>query len=201
VTPADDFTDGDTFTLDDGFHLPTTFEFRKVGPFDPDNIPILLSDGQSANAVGDLVRAAINDVTDDLEITADATPGPTVTLTHDRFTELGNILILKDVANPAFVVNGMAGGAGGDCADDEACGDDADCESNNCQANICEPPLPLPPPVSPVSPSLLLRPSSLSSPSAPPPPAPIDRTGPRARAAVVVPPTSATRLRPRRWRR
>jgi hypothetical protein len=66
------------------------------------------------------------------------TSGAVVNLRHDQFTSLGNRAIIENVATAAFSVNGMAGGADGNCAAAQACRSNHDCVTNICMMNVCQ---------------------------------------------------------------
>jgi hypothetical protein len=96
-----------------------------------------------------VVRNAVRDAINNLEaneaftlhITASTVDlsGSVVNLTHDLFTNIGNITITETVTDTDFAVSGMSGGAGGDCAAGQTCRVDADCVSNFCQSNgVCQ---------------------------------------------------------------
>ncbi len=136
--------DNDTFTLNDGVNPPVTFELSIDPVVSPGNVRIAIVSGQNATTVRTLVRDAINNVENssflDLHITATTVgaTGAVVSLTHDRFTSLGNVAIIETVTNAGFTVSGMSGGAGGDCAAGQSCRNNADCVSTVCQMNVCQ---------------------------------------------------------------
>ncbi|HWU91064.1 MAG TPA: DUF4215 domain-containing protein, partial [Kofleriaceae bacterium] len=137
---ANDFAACETFTLDDGIHPPTVFEFVRGSSdlCDDTHIRVSISPGQSASTVRVQIVIAINSVFTELAITASGTTGSVVKLTHDKPTGLGNQPILENVADGDFTVTGMSGGAGGDCLMGDACQVNEDCASNNCQLNVCQ---------------------------------------------------------------
>ena len=102
------------------------------------NVQVSIAAAQSASTVRGQIVIAVNSVTTDLEIVASGATGSVVTLTHERFTGLGNQPILDTVTDVDFTVNGMSGGSGGDCAMGQTCLSNEDCISNDCQLNVCQ---------------------------------------------------------------
>lgn len=134
---GDDLNDGETFTLDDGIHAPTVFEFDNTGSVTGANVKITFSksgSGTSAGTMRDRVVTAVNSVPGSLQIIATASGSTTVNLTHELATNLGNHAITETVSDPGFDISGMAGGLGGDCALAATCSIDADCQSGVCGA-------------------------------------------------------------------
>jgi hypothetical protein len=139
---------GQTFTLHDGIidnpaDGPITFEFAtSSGTVSPGHLPVVLLVGQNATTVRNLVRDAINNVELNspyvLHITATTigTTGSVVNLTHDLFTNRGNVPMTETVFD--VTVNGMSGGLGGDCGAGQACQGGKDCVSTVCQLNVCQ---------------------------------------------------------------
>ena len=121
--------DGDLFSLNDGTGTTQVFEFDLDANTAVGNIPIFISGGQTAAAVALKIQQAIE--SSSLEIGA-VNASNMVSLSSTRATSLGNKPITEAVADPDFLVSGMSGGAGGDCASDVGCADDRDCASGNC---------------------------------------------------------------------
>lgn len=111
--PGANLNDGETFTLSDGIHTPTVFEFDSGGGVVGSNIAVPFTSGDSANTVAGAMRTAINGVTTTLEVSAGGT-NQNVTLTNDTRGSHGNIPITYTVADATFVagVSGMSSGAG-----------------------------------------------------------------------------------------
>jgi hypothetical protein len=104
--------DGETFTLNDGIHTPTVFEFDSGGGVTGGNVAVTFTGGDSASTVAASIISAINGVTSTLFITATSGGGAVVNLTHDRQGTVGNYTITDTVADGGFTVSGMSGGAG-----------------------------------------------------------------------------------------
>lgn len=125
IAPAagSDLVDGDQVTLDDGASAPTTFDFTNGTP-SAGHIKVAFSIGDARSAMAAKLVSAINGVAATLRITASNGGSGIVLLTHDNATALGNNTITESVATPDFVVLGMSGGAGGDCAVGVGCSTD-----------------------------------------------------------------------------
>jgi cysteine-rich repeat protein len=135
--PGNNIVPGDTFTLNDGVNVPRTFEFTSNGNVSANNIPVdigLL--GSSATYIRDRVINAIN--FSGLLIGAEPTSLNILTLTHGWYTSIGNIPIAETVGDPGFIVSGMSGGAGANCAAGQSCRSNDDCISNFCSLNVCQ---------------------------------------------------------------
>lgn len=102
--------DGETFTLNDGANPAVVFEFDSNGIVVPGNVPVPFTALDTAATVQASIIAAVNGAPGPLNITASAGAGTLVVLVNDFFGPVGNVPILEAVANPAFVVAGMAGG-------------------------------------------------------------------------------------------
>jgi len=108
--------DGETFTIDDGWNVPTVFEFDLGGGgVAGSNVAVAYGAGDSADDVRDAIIAAAEPLYGDfgtlLVRASDGGPA-TVTLTHDIASQRGNQTIGETVAAAGFVVTGMAGGGG-----------------------------------------------------------------------------------------
>jgi len=133
--------DAETFTLDDGFNPPITFEWDRNGSISPPRVPVTYQTAFGQGQMADAVTSAVNSVGGTLLIAADhSAGGPTATLTHDRQTLLGNQAITDTVSNAQFVVMGMSGGAAGDCSSGIGCTTNGDCASGTClvATNTCQ---------------------------------------------------------------
>jgi cysteine-rich repeat protein len=133
-------SEGETFTLGDGINPPRTFEFSRDYSVTPPNTLVLISNFASAIEVRNRMVGVINDsglwlVTD---YDGDYDDMAALSVTHTRFTSVGNIPMSETVADPRFRVTGMAGGAGGDCASGQSCRSNSDCLSNTCSLNLCQ---------------------------------------------------------------
>lgn len=104
--------DTETFTLDDGVNPPDVFEFDSGGGITGD-VAVAFTGGDDAATVAASIIAAINGVGATLLIVARLAPGSTtlIDLTNEAGGVVGNVTITETVADPAFVVTGMAGGA------------------------------------------------------------------------------------------
>lgn len=105
------FSDGETFTLDDGVNPATTFEFDVTGTNTPavGNVEIDISGDTTADDVKTTIIGAVTGVGSSLLITATDGGASTVTLTHDRFIAANNA-ITHTVAAGGWAVVGMASG-------------------------------------------------------------------------------------------
>jgi hypothetical protein len=125
--------DGDTFTLDDGIGGSTVFEFDTAGngvAFG--NTAIAAPVGASAPLMAQGIRGAIQSSI--LNISA-STQYNLVLLANNIQSGLGNQPIIETVINSNFFVDGMQGGAGGDCGSGVGCTADSDCASGTCGTN------------------------------------------------------------------
>jgi hypothetical protein len=100
-------SDGETFILNDGVNLATTFEYDSGGGVTPGNIAIAFTALESAATVATNTANAINGVVAGLAITA-AASGTVVNLTNDATGLAGNVNIIN---NTVMDVAGMSGGA------------------------------------------------------------------------------------------
>jgi len=138
VVPASGIADGEMFILNDGINPAVAFEFDLGGSVGAGRVPVLISQADSSSVVRDRVINAVNSV-GNLLIVASVLGTTTLRLIHERFTVVGNQSIIETVTNVGFIIVGMNGGAGGDCAAAQPCQSDADCLSNLCTAsNACE---------------------------------------------------------------
>lgn len=136
---GDGLLDGDTFTISDGVHPPTVFEFDKSGSVAIGHVAVSIGAAAPASTVAAFTAVAINSVGDTLGVTATAS-GTVVSLLNDLQTSLGNVALTDTVAAAGFAVSGMSGGAGGDCPVGTACGSSADCVPGLvCGAGTCQP--------------------------------------------------------------
>jgi len=105
--------DTETFTLDDGANPADVFEFDSGGGVTGGNIAVAFTGGDDAATVAAAIIAAINGVAGTLLIVARLAPGSTtlIDLTNETGGVVGNVPSSDTVANVAFVVTGMAGGA------------------------------------------------------------------------------------------
>lgn len=104
--------DGETFTLNDGIHTPTVFEFDSNAAVSPGNVAVTFTGGDSASTVAAAILAAINGVGASLLITATSGGGALTNLTHDQKGTVGNHAVTETVSDVGFTVTGMTGGAG-----------------------------------------------------------------------------------------
>jgi hypothetical protein len=122
--------DAEAFTLTDGIHPPTTFEFDfdpNPGVVAPGHLRIAVGPALvDAPAVADAIRDAVNTVGRALSIRASTDAGA-VLLTHDLPGALGNQSITETVADPAFAALGLGGGRARDCGQGIGCASTDDC--------------------------------------------------------------------------
>ncbi len=133
--------DGETFTLDDGFNPPTVFEWNLLGTgVGAGRVRVDYTQTYGQGMMAMALRDAVNSVGGTLLITATHSGGPTAMLDHDRLTSLGNRPITETVSNGQFVVQGMSGGAAGDCPANVGCNQAADCASGVCNTTtrVCQ---------------------------------------------------------------
>lgn len=138
----------DTFTVSDGFHVPTTFAFTTTSSLDAGPVVTIPFTAGDTNAdMAGAIRTAINNARTGggLQVSA-IRQGSVVILTNDRASSKGNgttldprIVSLVETTN--FAVVDMSGGEGGDCDLGAACAIDADCASNSCSTttpHVCQ---------------------------------------------------------------
>ncbi len=129
------YGEGQIFTLDDGFNPTTVFEFDRNGNgVTAGRIRIVATGSGGQGQMCDVIVAAINSVGTTLLITGTHTSGPTLALTHDRLSSLGNRMITHTVSDVLWAVTQMTGGAAGDCTAGTGCVSGADCASGVCVA-------------------------------------------------------------------
>ena len=104
--------DGETFTLNDGIHTPTVFEFDSGGGVSGSNVAVPFTAGDSAATVAGSIQTAINGVGATLFITASSGGGALTNVTHDQSGTVGNQAITETVSNVGFTVTGLSGGTG-----------------------------------------------------------------------------------------
>ena len=121
-----------------------------VFEFDLDTVPSVGS-GHVAVTLG--VLPATDSAVADAIVSAVAGPHPTLGITAVKMAAqpyvtltsspglAGNQAITETVADPAFTVAGMSGGAGKDCATGAGCGSVADCKGTTCSGapKLCGP--------------------------------------------------------------
>ena len=124
---------GETFTVSDGVHSPVTFEFNNTVPVDSTHVQILLTTS-SINQMAVRIAAAINSVGAGLMIDAVVNTSNLrqILLTNGNAGAAGNVASRETVANAGFVLVGMSGGLGFDCAAGIGCGSNDDCQSGIC---------------------------------------------------------------------
>ena len=137
---------GKSFSIDDGLHSSKRFEFDKGNSVDNGSIRVAITEGMSAADVAEAIKEAINRVNDPSEFSIVA--GRASRSTFVKLTNvgdppgagvLGNQPITETVENAGFVVSGMSGGGGRDCADNARCKFHEDCVSGNCDDGFCAP--------------------------------------------------------------
>lgn len=101
------YTDGQAFTIDDGFNTPQRFEFDDNSIVKVGSIAIDLNAPADADALALAIEAAINGAPS-LDVTALAT-GAVVALTHDTPGSRGNNAMTIEQSPPGTFV-GMGGG-------------------------------------------------------------------------------------------
>ncbi len=149
ITTTASLFDGETFTLNDGTNSATVFCFSKPAPAadggvgtsvcTPSSVAVDVSAAATAETVADAIVAAVNGAPT-LGITASKRIGnPWVRLVNDVIGGGRNNAITETVAATGFIVNGMSGGGGRDCAIGVGCSSGNDCASGNCVSNACAP--------------------------------------------------------------
>jgi len=108
-----DLIDGETFTISDGVHEPTVFEFDSGGGVTAGRTAVAFAGGDSAATVHLAVLAAINGVGATLAITATDGGGAIVNLVNENTGTAGNVTITDTVADVDFTHTGMSGGQTG----------------------------------------------------------------------------------------
>jgi cysteine-rich repeat protein len=130
---------GDTFTLNDGFHPATVFEFTFDGTHGAGTTPITVTDGSdstdTAHDVAVKMKAAIESLQTTLHMTV-ALGGATdqiVQLTNTHVSSRGNQPIGRSAnLGTHFTFVDMANGNAGDCATGIGCTSNNDCLSGAC---------------------------------------------------------------------
>jgi cysteine-rich repeat protein len=138
---ASDLREGETFTLDDGIHAPMTFVFSNSTE-NTGHVKIRIQ-GTAAEMAQAIITAIKKNQTN-LNILASLDPRPNeddrVQLVHWFETALGNRRIVHTVRANGFFVEGMAGGAAGDCAAGVGCRAYHDCAPwLQCRNGVCSP--------------------------------------------------------------
>jgi cysteine-rich repeat protein len=129
VIQASDINDGETFTLNDGVHVPVIFEFNKTDGKASGHIEIAIEDTQSAEDVAASISNVIKFVPKEtLAITSSVT-GSTVKLENSQTGGVGNQSISDTVSNLSFSVTGMDGGKPYACSENVGCVEPSDCAS------------------------------------------------------------------------
>ena len=113
VAKAAPLADNDNFTLDDGVHTATVFEFQVTGGFTPvpGRVAIDIQLLTLAPEIADAMRTAIAGVGAGLLITPDATGLAPINLTNDVAGAAGNVAITESIAGATLSPVGMTGGA------------------------------------------------------------------------------------------
>ncbi len=107
------FTDAQTFTLNDGTQAATVFEIDTTGGgVLPGNVQVDISGDVTADDVRDTIIAAINGVGATLLITATNGGAATVSLQNNNNGTRGNVAITHNITAPAWAASGMSNGAG-----------------------------------------------------------------------------------------
>lgn len=102
--------DGETFTVSDGVHPATVFEFDSDSVVTPGNVAVPFTGGDTLATVKAAILAAINGVGASLEVTASSGGAGQVLLANDAAGSHGNVAITDTVANVGFIPVGMTGG-------------------------------------------------------------------------------------------
>ena len=131
-------TAGETFTLDDGRHPQVVFEFTN-GNAAQGRIKIPLQG--TAHEMAQAILSAIADVNNldfDLLLNTDPNENDQVLLWHKYPTSLGNRAITHTAHDESFYVEGMQGGAAGNCPATMGCTVDEDCRPQlHCRSGFC----------------------------------------------------------------
>jgi hypothetical protein len=135
---ATEISDGDTFTLDDGFKQ-STFEFDRDDGVTGTHIAIAFAANDEAATVASAIVTAIK-AEHTVAITATlGTSDATVILTNDRATSHGNQTIgATGNIGASFQFTGMSGGQGGDCDPGVGCKTAYDWTSGVCTNDRCQ---------------------------------------------------------------
>lgn len=129
-----------TFTLNDGRHAATVFEFDTNSAITAGHVAVAITAASTADQVAAAMIAAINGVGGPLDLQAASGGGSVVTLIDEAKTSLANQPITKTVTDADFVTVGMSGGAGGNCPNGMGCVTADDCTSRQCNAShVCGP--------------------------------------------------------------
>jgi Putative Ig domain len=102
--------DGETFTISDGTHAPTVFEFDSDTSVSGANIRVSFNVGDTAVTIKGKILTAIDGIGASLNVTASSGNPALVALINDNVSSAGNVPITETVTDPAFTVSGMSGG-------------------------------------------------------------------------------------------
>jgi putative Ig domain-containing protein len=102
--------DGATFTISDGTHAPTIFEFDSNGAVTTGNLAVPFTNAQLATTVKTTIINTINGVGAGLTVTASSGGSTLVALVNDNVGSAGNASMTETVVDPVFTVSGMSGG-------------------------------------------------------------------------------------------
>jgi hypothetical protein len=103
--------DGETFTLNDGVHAATVFEFRRSGAVTPGNVLVNIAAVVTVLQLLTAMSNAANGVGAGLAITSTVdAPNQEITLLNNATGAAGNQAISDTVANAEFTHTGMSGG-------------------------------------------------------------------------------------------
>ena len=129
------FVDNDRITLDDGFGVAKTFEFdtNGMGVSNAAYVAITVTGSDTAEDMRNKIKNAING--SGLGITASNAGATGITLANKKKSALGNVAIDDDVNTAQFYIQGMTGGAAGNCVDTTPCTHDDDCISGKCSGS------------------------------------------------------------------
>jgi len=101
---------GETFTLGDGVHPATVFEFDDGSGVTPGNVAVPFTGGDILATVKASIIGAVNGVGASLEITASSGGAGEILLANDTAGSPGNVTVTDTVADAGFTVSGLSGG-------------------------------------------------------------------------------------------
>ena len=104
--------DGETLTIDDGYHPPVTFEFDTSGAVAAGNVSVPFVVADSIDRVRDAFIRAVNLTPFHVRAERAEEDADDVNLVHRFASSLGNQVMADTVADPGFVAAGMSGGGG-----------------------------------------------------------------------------------------
>jgi hypothetical protein len=111
IVSADQFNDGETFTLNDGVNPPVTFEFDNNSDVGAGRVSVVFTNTSTYIEIRDAIIFAINGAPIAISASRTSIDGLIIGLTHDTPGALGNQAATESVIDRGFFIIGMAGGS------------------------------------------------------------------------------------------